>query len=406
MTDTSVLTIVQFAGDFAQTYRALQRGEAETYYAQRHSIDGIAALAAPEHQVVTVCCTAERDYDEVLGPGLRAIGLRQPPDRIDTSKVWQAVRACAPTHLVLRTPMRQLLANAQRQRLRTLVTIADSFSASGWRDSLRNFLLVRRLNSDTVEGVANHGRTSALQLLDLGVDRRKVTAWDWPHRLRPHDHPVKRPATGRAWRLLFVGMLIESKGLGDLIRALPALLGEGRSVELKIVGSGDQPLFERLCAELGLSAQVQFLGRRAHAEVIDLMRECDVAVVPSRHEYPEGFPMTIYEALATRSPIVCSDHPMLVRSLVDAQSALVFAAGNPHALTHKLRTLLDNAALYARLSEQALDTWQSLQLPVEWVDLVHQWYLGPPGAFEALIAAGREDLDAQQRILPSSARRS
>jgi len=38
------------------------------------------------------------------------------------------------------------------------------------------------------------------------------------------------------------------------------------------------------------------------------MRSADAIVIPSRHEYPEGLPLTIYEALAARTPIVASDH--------------------------------------------------------------------------------------------------
>ena len=41
----------------------------------------------------------------------------------------------------------------------------------------------------------------------------------------------------------------------------------------------------------------------------------DIVIVPSRHDYPEGLPMTIYEALAMRTPLVVSDHPMIKAGL-------------------------------------------------------------------------------------------
>jgi glycosyltransferase involved in cell wall biosynthesis len=394
----SKLVIVQYAGDFAATYRALGRGEPETYYAQKHSVAGVADLAGPEHAVITICCTTDRDYDEELAPGLRAIGISHRPGGVDETSVWRNVAACSPTHLVMRTPLRRVLAHAAARRIRTLATLADSFNATSLRGRLREWLLCRTLNHAVVEAVANHGRMSAMQLVRMGVDRHKVTAWDWPHRLRPHEHAAKSAPAGRPWRLLFVGILSESKGLGDLIRALPYAIKAGLEVRLDVVGAGDQQAFEQLAYEHDVASYVRFLGKRSHADVIDFMLSSDVVVVPSRHDYPEGFPMTLYEALATRTPIVASDHPMFRHVLVDGASALVYAARDSAALAHKLRALYSDPALYARLSQSSLATWESLLVPVEWVDLVRTWYRGSPDEFARLLANGRQDLEARTPV--------
>jgi glycosyltransferase involved in cell wall biosynthesis len=44
------------------------------------------------------------------------------------------------------------------------------------------------------------------------------------------------------------------------------------------------------------------LGVIAAEPVLDEMRNSDAVVVPSRHDYSEGLPNTIFEALASRSP--------------------------------------------------------------------------------------------------------
>src|SRR3546814_4454683 len=52
---------------------------------------------------------------------------------------------------------------------------------------------------------------------------------------------------------------------------------------------------------MGLGDHVVLEGVRPNREVFAMMRDADIVVVPSRHDYPEGMPLTIYEALASRS---------------------------------------------------------------------------------------------------------
>jgi glycosyltransferase involved in cell wall biosynthesis len=393
------LVIVQFAGDYRETYRSLQGGGAETYYAQRHSVDAVAKLAVGGREVVTICCTALQAYDDVLAPGVRAIGVRAGERDADHAAVWRQVEHCRPTHLVLRSPFRHLLWRARLRRIPVLLTIADSFGRERLIDRLRLALLVRLMNGPTVEAICNHGRRSASALLELGADARRVAAWDWPHRLRPHDAAPKSAPHGRPWTLFFAGAIIESKGVGDVIRALAELRRRGLEVRADLAGSGEIDRFSALATHEGVADRIRFLGRCPHSEVIERMRVADLVLVPSRHEYPEGFPMTLFEALATRTPIVASDHPMFVHSMVDRRTAMVFAAGDARAMADRIVALRDEAGLYAQLSQAAVQTWEQLQVPVEWSELLRAWFLGPRSDFEALLEAGRVDLAAHRRVV-------
>ena len=66
-----------------------------------------------------------------------------------------------------------------------------------------------------------------------------------------------------------------------------------------------------LGAKLKISSLLNFLGLVGNNDVFSMMTAADLIVVPSRTAYPEGFPLTMFEAIASRTPIVCSDHPML-----------------------------------------------------------------------------------------------
>jgi hypothetical protein len=107
---------------------------------------------------------------------------------------------------------------------------------------------------------------------------------------------------------------------------------------------------------------VEFCGQAPNSAVCDAMRQADVVLVPSRHSYAEGLPLTIYEALRARTPIVASDHPMFAGILVDDASAKVFRAGDVQALAAALRSLMADRDLYECLSRNAQDCWEQIQI--------------------------------------------
>jgi glycosyltransferase involved in cell wall biosynthesis len=171
-------------------------------------------------------------------------------------------------------------------------------------------------------------------------------------------------------------MLSVEKGLGDCLEAL-VLLGDV-GVTLKVAGGGDIKHWRSVAESLGLAARVEFLGLIAHRQVQRLMREADIVIVPSRHDYAEGLPNTIYEALAARTPLIISDHPAFAGRLENGKDALVFKAADPHALTLCIRTLLADPILYSKISQRSALAHESLYIGLEFSELI-QFFLEDPG---------------------------
>ena len=73
------LTIVQYAGDYRETWERLEGGGKATYQAQRYSIAFVAGLAAKLEQVAVISAVTEDAYDVVLPNGVRAIGAGLKP---------------------------------------------------------------------------------------------------------------------------------------------------------------------------------------------------------------------------------------------------------------------------------------------------------------------------------------
>lgn len=388
------LLVVQYAGDYRATFRALAAGGDETYFAQRYSDDAIAAYAARGDVVVVALMTPEA-YDERLPNGVRAVGFG-PQGHLSEDAVVALAAELEPTHLLLRAPMVGLLRWGIAARCDMALTLADSFNGTGLRSWWRHRRLSRLLNHPQVRWIGNHGVSSSQGLVSIGVSAAKVVPWDWPHDRSPDPiEPKAAPAPGSPWRLLFVGAVSELKGVGDLLRGAAELVRSGRAVDVSIVGSGELEQFQALAAALGITEQVTFVGRVPNKAVVALMREADLVVVPSRTDYPEGFPLTIYEALSARTPIVASDHPMFRQHLRDGDTAAVFPSGDASKLAGAVTRLMDTPALYEQLSIRSAATWHSLQIPVKWADFISAWIDGGDG--EALLRTNSLAASANRR---------
>lgn len=105
--------------------------------------------------------------------------------------------------------------------------------------------------------------------------------------------PVHRPSAQRD-RILYVGRLINVKGVSHLLRAVPLAARKlGRSLSLTIAGDGpDRAKIEELARQLGLT--VKFAGWVDSEQRSHLMRETDLVAVPSL--WPEPFGMVGVEA--------------------------------------------------------------------------------------------------------------
>ena len=120
--------------------------------------------------------------------------------------------------------------------------------------------------------------------------------------------------------LLFVGSVVERKGVDLLVRAFSEVSAECPGLYLLIVGphtkrenpSLDEEFVHALEARLRkdqLDGQVQFLGLVQDRSVLaDLFRSADIFVFPSRRE---GLGNVVLEAMATRLPVIASQLPVL-----------------------------------------------------------------------------------------------
>jgi len=165
-------------------------------------------------------------------------------------------------------------------------------------------------------------------------------------RYRPNVEREARANGGP--RFLYVGRLIRSKRLRELLEAWRRLQGGRRaSWELHLVGFGpERRRLEQIVRQGGLEATVLLRGRLEEPSLVEALQEADVFVNPSAGE---GLPNAVLEAMACGLPLVLSDigpH----RELVEAGAgALLCDTTRPEALAEGLIALGEDPERRARL---------------------------------------------------------
>lgn len=142
--------------------------------------------------------------------------------------------------------------------------------------------------------------------------------------------------------ILFVGRLMETKGVRELIEAFSHLSVDA---QLRIVGEGSlREELEQQVRTLDIDDRVTFTGRVPNDELPRLYARSAVFALPSSRE---GLPRTVLEALACETPVVTSDLPQL-ESLVDGVG-LTVPESDVAALSTALEDVLTDEELRDRL---------------------------------------------------------
>ncbi len=240
-------------------------------------------------------------------------------------------------------------AAARRTGARHLLTIhaADVFL-------LRRLALGRRVARGIIQSADAVFCDSAFiieetsRLVGFDVEAQATTAGVDAKTFAPRFSPAKAKEK-LGWSavptVLFVGRLVEKKGLPYLIRAMARLAREIPAVRLVAAGEGPARAgAEKLVRELGLTPRVAFIGARSHDELRLMYNAADVLAVPSivaRDGETEGMPTVILEAFAAACPVVGSAVAGIPEFVRDGQTGFLTTAADDADLAAALKKALD-----------------------------------------------------------------
>jgi glycosyltransferase involved in cell wall biosynthesis len=150
------------------------------------------------------------------------------------------------------------------------------------------------------------------------------------------------PRTPGRYRLVFVGRLVERKGIGNVISALAGV----PDAELVVAGGPDAAdladdreisRLRKLAADAGVADRVVFRGRVGRGALPALLRSADaVLCVP----WYEPFGIVPLEAMACGVPVVASAVGGLIDTVVDGATGLHVPPRSPERIAEALNELL------------------------------------------------------------------
>jgi phosphatidyl-myo-inositol dimannoside synthase len=167
--------------------------------------------------------------------------------------------------------------------------------------------------------------------------------------------------------ILFVGRLVERKGVDDLLRALPLVKNKISEIRLEIVGDGPQRKeLERITANLGLSGSVRFFGELRGEDLANRYRQCTIFAMSSKSlkDDVEGFGTVYLEASLYGKPSVGTKTGGIPEAILDGETGILVEGGDVSGLATALTLLLTDESLALRLGENARKrvltgfTWQ------------------------------------------------
>lgn len=172
-----------------------------------------------------------------------------------------------------------------------------------------------------------------------------------------HDIPSRPPRQNRPFQLLFVGRMIEKKGVEYLLRAIKLLADGGLDVGARLIGDGPLlPHLEATATSLGLASRVKFEGAQGHGIVLAAMAVADCLVAPSvtaANGDSEGIPVTIMEAMACGLPVVSTVHAGIPELIETGVSGLLAAERDAEALRAHIKALAASPELVRGIAARA-----------------------------------------------------
>ena len=178
--------------------------------------------------------------------------------------------------------------------------------------------------------------------------------------------------SGPEKHILFVGRLVERKGVRYLIEAAQ-LLAQQLPIKVDIVGSGPEgPALRELTNRLGLTDTVIFHGQVPAQELHRHYARCDVFVLPAVIDSKgdtEGLGVVIIEALNYRKPVVASAVGGITDLVQNERTGLAVPPQDSPALAQALHRILTDPALARRLAEAG---YQHIQAHYSWPAIIQR----------------------------------
>jgi len=148
------------------------------------------------------------------------------------------------------------------------------------------------------------------------------------------DHTLTFEGNKSHSTIIYVGRLGKAKGLSLLLEAFSIVVKNVNRTTLVIAGDGEEKnSLVKLSENFGLKDSVQFLGRKSHDSIPNLLNSADVFVMTS---HAEGVPIALLEAMACGLPVVSVNTGGISEVIKDGENGYLIQTRDPSILAEKI----------------------------------------------------------------------
>lgn len=184
-----------------------------------------------------------------------------------------------------------------------------------------------------------------LEIIPLGIDTNIF---------KPRDKDIikEKLSINEKNIILYVGQLIERKGLDHLIKAILCLSDDiKKDLKVIIIGEGsEKDRLETLCKEMGLNSIFKFLGTVKREKIPYYYSIADIFVLPS---LSEGRPVVIYEAMASECAIIASNVDGIPEQVKEGYNGFLVKPRDNEALADKIGYLVEHEKIMEKMKKNS-----------------------------------------------------
>ena len=169
-----------------------------------------------------------------------------------------------------------------------------------------------------------------------------------PNCVNTAELPAPEANTDVVQTALFVGWVVPTKGVGELVESWSKLGPAGWRLE--IVGPVENAYKAQLQAKFETST-IDFIGPLSHKDAMVRMARCDLFVLPS---YTEGFPNAVAEAMALGKPIIATAVGA-IPEMLDSGAGILVESRSAGQLGDALNRMISDSSLREKVGSLALD---------------------------------------------------
>lgn len=156
--------------------------------------------------------------------------------------------------------------------------------------------------------------------------------------------------------IIFVGRLVEKKGVVYLINAMKEIIKKYPSTRLCVVGDGpDRNFLEKLAGENNINQNISFVGSVPNHEVPGYLNRARIAVMPSvvsGDGDQEGLGLVAVEAMGCGCTVVASDLPAVRDVIIDGITGIMATPASSVSLADAITGLLANGVMAESIAKR------------------------------------------------------